>query len=222
MQPRALLRSPRLTALLLLAFGVAVLVPTWLVLPPDDENLSKEIMTTVFQSREVFSGHYPFWDPWVAFGTPEPRSQALIFHPFLVLVELLPLGAAIGARLPAPALDRDPRCMGRGEAPRHPAVDRSPVRPHLRARLEHDRLPHELLAGEPRRLDARAAAAPPGAEAVRRGRPARAGPLRRRGRPLRRADGPRRAQRLDAGLRRSVPGLPRGGVPAREAGVAAG
>ena len=97
MQPRALLRGPWLTALLLLAFGVVVLVPTWLVLPPDDENLSKEILTTVFQSREVFSGHYPFWDPWVAFGTPEPRSQALIFHPFLVLVELLPLGAAIGA-----------------------------------------------------------------------------------------------------------------------------
>ena len=97
MQPRALLRSRRLAALLLLAFGFVVLVPTWLVLPPDDENLSKEILTTVFQSREVFSGHYPFWDPWIAFGTPEPRSQALIFHPFLVLVELLPLGAAIGA-----------------------------------------------------------------------------------------------------------------------------
>jgi hypothetical protein len=96
-QPRALLRGPRLTALLLLAFGFVVLVPIWLVLPPDDENLSKEILTTVFQSRELFSGHYPFWDPFVAFGMPEPRSQALIFHPFLVLVELLPLGAAIGA-----------------------------------------------------------------------------------------------------------------------------
>jgi hypothetical protein len=95
--PSRALRKPWFTAFLLLGLGFVVLVPIWLVLPPDDENLSKEIMTTVFQSREIFSGHYPFWDPWVAFGMPEPRSQALIFHPFLVLVELLPLGAAIGA-----------------------------------------------------------------------------------------------------------------------------
>jgi hypothetical protein len=83
--------------LALLAFGFLVLIPTWIALPPDDENLSKEILTTVFSSRELFSGHYPFWDPFVAFGTPEPRSQALIFHPFLLFVEILPLGAAIGA-----------------------------------------------------------------------------------------------------------------------------
>jgi hypothetical protein len=86
-----------LTALLLLGFGFVLLIPTWLVLPPDDENLSKEILSTVFQSGQIFSGHYSFWDPWVAFGVPEPRSQTLIFHPFAVLVELLPLGVAIGA-----------------------------------------------------------------------------------------------------------------------------
>jgi hypothetical protein len=91
------LRGRWIWPLALLGFGFLVLVPTWIVLPPDDENLSKEILTTVFQSREIFSGHYPFWDPFVAFGTPEPRSQALIFHPFLLFVELLPLGAAIGA-----------------------------------------------------------------------------------------------------------------------------
>ncbi len=85
------------TALLLFGFGFVVLIPTWLVLPPDDENLSKEIVSTVFQSREIFSGRYSFWDPWVAFGVPEPRSQTLVFHPFVLLVELLPLGAAIGA-----------------------------------------------------------------------------------------------------------------------------
>lgn len=91
------LRSRWVTAALLLGFGFLVLIPTWLVLPPDDENLSKEIVGTVFQSRALFSGHYPFWNPWVAFGVPEPLSQTLVFHPFLVLVEILPLGAAIGA-----------------------------------------------------------------------------------------------------------------------------
>ena len=93
----AFLRSRSATALLLLGFGFLVLIPTWLVLPPDDENLSKEIMSTVFQSRGIFSGHYPFWDPSVAFGVPEPRSQTLIFHPFFVFVELFSLGTAIGA-----------------------------------------------------------------------------------------------------------------------------
>ena len=92
-----LLRGRTATTLLLLGFGVLVLLPNWLALPPDDENLSKEIVGTVFQSKAIFSGHYPFWNPWVAFGVPEPLSQTLVFHPFLVLVEILPLGAAIGA-----------------------------------------------------------------------------------------------------------------------------
>jgi hypothetical protein len=94
---RAFLRGRSVTALLLLGFGFVILIPTWLVLPPDDENLSKEIVGTVFQSRQIFSGRYPFWDPWVAFGVPEPLSQTLVFHPFILLVELLPLGAAIAA-----------------------------------------------------------------------------------------------------------------------------
>src|SRR5207248_4847137 len=59
--------------------------------------LSKEIVGTVFQSKAIFSGHYPFWNPWVAFGVPEPLSQTLVFHPFLLLAEILPLAAAIGA-----------------------------------------------------------------------------------------------------------------------------
>jgi putative flippase GtrA len=84
------------TLLLLLGFGFVVLIPTWLVLPPDDEDLAKEIVSTVFQSREVFAGRYPFWDPWVAFGVPQPPTQTLAFHPFVVFIEVLPLGAAIG------------------------------------------------------------------------------------------------------------------------------
>ena len=93
----AVLEGRSATALLLLGFGFILMIPTWLVLPPDDENLSKEIVSTVFQSKEIFSGRYPFWDPWIGFGTPQPPTQTLIFHPFLVLVELLPLGVAIGA-----------------------------------------------------------------------------------------------------------------------------
>lgn len=93
----AYLRGRSVTALFLLWFGFVVLIPTWLVLPPDDENLSKEIVSTVFQSKEIFAGRYSFWDPWVAFGVPEPRSQTLVFHPFVAFVELFPLGFAIGA-----------------------------------------------------------------------------------------------------------------------------
>jgi hypothetical protein len=95
--PGAFLRGRSVTLLLLLGFGFVLLIPTWLVLPPDDENLSKEIVGTVFQSKQIFAGHYPFWDPWVAFGVPEPLSQTLVFHPFLLFVEILPLAAAIGA-----------------------------------------------------------------------------------------------------------------------------
>jgi len=90
-------RSRWLTFLLLLGFCVLLLIPTWIVLPPDDENLPKEVLSTFFQSRQIFSGHYAFWDPWVAFGVPEPRSQTLIFHPFMLFVQLLPLGVALGA-----------------------------------------------------------------------------------------------------------------------------
>jgi hypothetical protein len=81
----------------LLAFGVVLLLPVWLVLPLDDENLSKEVLSTVFQSKQIFSGNYAFWDPWIAFGVPEPRSQTLIFHPFFVFVQLFSLGTALGA-----------------------------------------------------------------------------------------------------------------------------
>jgi len=90
-------RERLLVSLALLSFGTLLLIPTWLVLPPDDEGLWKEISPTVFQSRELFSGHYPFWNPWVGFGVPQPLSQSLIFHPFIVFIQLLPLGAAIGA-----------------------------------------------------------------------------------------------------------------------------
>ncbi len=92
-----LVRSRWLTLLVLLGFCVVLLIPTWIVLPPDDENLPKEVLSTFFQSRQIFSGHYAFWDPWIAFGVPEPRSQTLIFHPFMLFVQLFPLGIALGA-----------------------------------------------------------------------------------------------------------------------------
>jgi hypothetical protein len=83
-------------ASLLLLAGVVILIPTWLVLPPDDEDFYKEIAATVYQSNEVFSGRYPFWDPLVGFGVPQPLSQTLVFHPFLFLVQITSVGTAIG------------------------------------------------------------------------------------------------------------------------------
>lgn len=61
-----------MTALLLLGFGFLLLLPNWLALPPDDENLSKEIVGTVFQSKELFAGHYPFW------GHPSPHEGGVL------------------------------------------------------------------------------------------------------------------------------------------------
>src|SRR5438445_706387 len=57
LRARVFLHGRSVTSLLLLGFGFILLIPTWLVLPPDDENLSKEILSTVFQSRQLFSGH---------------------------------------------------------------------------------------------------------------------------------------------------------------------
>jgi hypothetical protein len=82
-------------ATLLLVAGVVILIPTWLVLPPDDEDLFKEIAATVYQSNEVFSGHYALWSPLVGFGVPLPFTQTLIFHPFALLVQIFSVGNAI-------------------------------------------------------------------------------------------------------------------------------
>jgi hypothetical protein len=90
-------RHTLLDAAILLVLGLVVLVPTWLVLPPDDEDLSKEIVATVIQSKALFSGHYPFWNPIQAFGVPQPLSQSLIYHPFLLFAEIFPLATAIAA-----------------------------------------------------------------------------------------------------------------------------
>src|SRR5438105_15799382 len=73
-----------------------MLIPIWLYLPPDDEGLWIEVGPTVFQGRQRFAGHYPLWDPFVGFGVPYPLSETLVFHPFLVLADLLPLAIALG------------------------------------------------------------------------------------------------------------------------------
>jgi hypothetical protein len=94
---RILGRTALLDVSLLLLGGAVILIPTWLVLPPDGENLYREISTTVYQSNEVFSGRYPFWYPLVGFGVPQPLNQTLIFHPFLLLVQIFSVGTAIAA-----------------------------------------------------------------------------------------------------------------------------
>ena len=78
----------------LLLLGFAVLFPTWIVLPGDDEGLLTTISPTVFQSKHLLQ--YPFWDPLVGFGIPQPASQSLIYHPFVLLIQVASLAFSIG------------------------------------------------------------------------------------------------------------------------------
>jgi hypothetical protein len=77
-------------------FGVLVLIPNWIVLPPDDEGLNVEISSTAYQARQLFSGNWPLWDPTLGFGVPQPASETLIFHPFLVLTHVFSTATALG------------------------------------------------------------------------------------------------------------------------------
>lgn len=77
----------------LLLLGVVVLIPTWIVLPADDEGLFTTIAPTVFEAKHLFT--YPFWDPWIGFGVPQPGSESLIFHPFVLLVRSASLSFSI-------------------------------------------------------------------------------------------------------------------------------
>jgi hypothetical protein len=83
--------SPHLT---LFAFAFVVLIPTWIVLPPDDEGLFTAIAPTVFQSNHLVAD-YPFWNPFIGFGVPHPGSESLIFHPFVLIAHVGWLGASI-------------------------------------------------------------------------------------------------------------------------------
>ena len=79
----------------LLLLGFVVLIPTWLVLPPDDEGLFVEIQGTAFQAKHLFS-EYPFWNPWIGFGVPHPFNETLTFHPFVVLLAFASPALSIG------------------------------------------------------------------------------------------------------------------------------
>lgn len=93
-------RSLRLSRVLvpvgIALLGVLVLIPNWIVLPPDDEGLNLEISTTAYQARQLFSGNWPLWDPTLGFGVPQPASETLIFHPFLVLAHVFSMATALG------------------------------------------------------------------------------------------------------------------------------
>ena len=78
----------------LLVFGLVVVLPTLIVLPPDDEGLFTEVESTVFRARYLFSG-YPFWNPFIGLGVPHPLSENLTFHPILVLFRLTSPGVAL-------------------------------------------------------------------------------------------------------------------------------
>jgi hypothetical protein len=79
----------------LVVFGAVVLIPTWIVLPPDDEGVFLVLSPTLFQAKHLFSS-YPFWNPFVEFGGPHPGSESLIFHPFVLLLHWASLGFSIG------------------------------------------------------------------------------------------------------------------------------
>jgi hypothetical protein len=68
----------------ILGFGAILLIPNWIVLPPDDEGLFLVINPTLFQAQHLFTD-YPLWNPFVEFGGPQPGSQSLIFHPFVIV-----------------------------------------------------------------------------------------------------------------------------------------
>ncbi len=80
----------------LLLLGVVVLVPNWIVLPPDDEGVFVEVETTAFQAKRLFS-EYPFWNPWIGFGAPHPFSESLVFHPFVLLLHFTSPAFSLGA-----------------------------------------------------------------------------------------------------------------------------
>jgi hypothetical protein len=80
----------------ILALAVVMLIPTWVVLPPDDEGLYVAISPTLFTAKHLF-GSYALWNPFVAFGGPIPGAESVIFHPFLLLVRWASLGFSIGA-----------------------------------------------------------------------------------------------------------------------------
>lgn len=75
-------------------FGFVVMFPTWVVLPADDEGLFTGIAPTVYQAQHLFTA-YPFWNPLIGFGVPQSISNALIFHPFVVLLTFAPLAFSI-------------------------------------------------------------------------------------------------------------------------------
>jgi hypothetical protein len=78
----------------LLIFGTVILIPNWVLLPRDDEGLFLVINPTLFEARHVFTS-YPLWNPFVEFGGPQPGSQSLIFHPFVLLAHWAPLAFSI-------------------------------------------------------------------------------------------------------------------------------
>jgi hypothetical protein len=93
---RSLRRSRVLVPAGIALLAIVVLIPNWIVLPPDDEGLNVEIASTAYQARQLFSGNWPLWDPTLAFGVPQPASETLIFHPFLVLTHVFSTATALG------------------------------------------------------------------------------------------------------------------------------
>jgi hypothetical protein len=72
-----------------LLVGFVVLIPTWLLLPPDDEGFFVEVASTWFQAKHFFS--QSFWNPWIGLGVPEPFNETLIYHPVAPILRAAPV-----------------------------------------------------------------------------------------------------------------------------------
>ena len=64
----------------LLVLGFVVLIPTWIVLPADDEGLFTRDRADGLPGKASLLD-YPFWDPWIGFGVPHPRKRGADLPP---------------------------------------------------------------------------------------------------------------------------------------------
>jgi len=78
----------------LAVLSVVVLIPTWIVLPPDDEGLFLEIQSTAFQAKHLFTDS--LWNPGIALGAPQPFNETLTYHPFALIYDFASPAFSIG------------------------------------------------------------------------------------------------------------------------------
>lgn len=71
-------------------FTFIYLLPSYIILSPDNECFYSTIVSTMLQANAVKEGFYPFWTSLLGFGMPQPFSSSFYFHPFFLLFAYLP------------------------------------------------------------------------------------------------------------------------------------